>query len=161
MKNRYFLWTFSALTVLVGFTACKKDSSGTPSNSSTATISGAAFKSSYTTGVDLTSQNNITLAFLQGKGDDTTVITLSFPDTIQVNKAYKIGGDNTVVSLEYETSAQWFATWGGEESGTMTLSVLNKDAHNVQGTYSGIAWAAGGDSVIIKDGKFNANYLVY
>ena len=161
MKNRYFLWTFSALTVLIGFTACKKDSSGTPANTSTANVSGTAFQSSVTTGLDYTSQNNITLEFFQGKGTDTNIITLNFPDTIQVNKAYKIGGDNTVVSLEYETASDWYSTWGGEESGTLTVTSHNKDSHNIQGTYSAIAWRAGGDSVIIKDGKFNANYVVY
>jgi hypothetical protein len=161
MKNRYFLWTFSALTVLIGFTACKKDSSGTPANTSTANINGTAFQSSRATGIDLTSQNSFTLVFFQGKGTDTTSITLSFPDTVQVNKAYKIGGDNTVVQMEYETSDQWFSTWSGEETGTLTVTSLNKDAKNIQGTYSAIAFAAGGDSVVVKDGKFNANYYAY
>ena len=161
MKNRYSLWAFSALIVLVGFTACKKDSSGTPANSSSANVSGASFQSSIATGVNLTSQNNLTLMFFQGKNGDTTSITISFPDTLQVNKAYTIGGSNSLVSLEYETPNDWYSTWDGEASGSLTLTSLNKGAKNVQGTYSAIAWKAGGDSVVIKDGKFNTNFLVY
>ena len=162
MKNRYLLWTFSALTTLIGFTACKKDNnSGVATNSTTANVSGTTFQSSTVTGIDITSQNYLSLIFKQGKGNDTNTLTLTLPDTLQVNKAYKIGGVNTLVYLEYETSSAWYSTWSGEESGSLTLTALNKTTHNIQGTYSAIAWAAGGDSVIVKDGKFNANYLAF
>ena len=160
MKNR-LLWTISALTVLAGFTACKKDNnSGVASNSTTATVSGATFQSIAGTGVDVASQNDLTLVFVQAKSGDTTTMSLNFPDTIQVGKPYKIGGDNTVVYLEYATKDDWYSTWNGQESGTLTVTSLNKSSKNIQGTYSAIAWKAGGDSDIVKDGKFNVNFLV-
>jgi hypothetical protein len=157
MKNHSLLWTALALTSLVAFTACKKDNnSGGGGN--TASISGTAFQSSVSSGFDLTSQNNITLMFQQGKGGDTSVITLNFPDTLQVNKAYVIGGANTLVWLEYETPSDWYATYDGQESGSFTITSMNKDSKNIQGNYNAIAWKAGGDSVIITNGKFNVNY---
>jgi len=134
MKHYCQLWSFSALFLLVSFTACKKDSSsGTSTNSSTATVSGAAFQSTVAAGVDFTSQNNLTVEFFQIKGHDSTNITISFPDTLQANKAYTIGGTNTLVSLQYETPQDWYSTWDGQASGSLTLTSFNKNGHNVQG----------------------------
>jgi hypothetical protein len=170
MKNQIFAFGASAfllLSVMAGSTGCKK-SNGTASNSTTATIqtsataSGTAFSSNSAGGFYYTATKSFDLASAQIKSGDSLIMELTFPDTLALNKSYPLGGSQEGPNLEYTDwkTQDWFATSWSEASGTMTITSLDKNSHNVQGNFNAILWKAGGDSIIVSNGKFNINYLV-
>lgn len=165
MKNKTLLFSFLAsvlLIILVGNSSCKKSNDSNSVGSTSATISGTAFQSTISAGADITAENAFDLVTAQVKGTDSISMELIFPDTVVVNKAYSLGGSSTAASLEYIDwkTQNWFSTGWDAPSGTLTITSLNKNSHNVQGNFSAIIWAAGGDSLIVKNGQFNINYQV-
>jgi hypothetical protein len=165
MKNTILPFSLFAslfLIVLIVNSSCKKSNNSNSTGTTSATVSGTAYQSSISSGVDITSGNTFDLITAQTKGGDSLIMEFTFPDTVAVNKAYPLGGSQTAASLSYTDwkTQDWFSTGWNAPSGTLTITSLNKSSHNVQGNFSAIVWKAGGDSLIIKNGQFNFNYQV-
>jgi len=145
--------------VFTNMTACKKNSSNAP-NSFSATINNNSFQASGVIGVDITSIYTFDILATQHSGSDSTVIELSFPDTLTVNKTYDIGGSNSGGAFgTYYDGGLWYLTaYRSGVSGSITLTSLDKSSHFVAGNFTGVAKSTAGDSIVLNNGKFSSNY---
>jgi len=155
LKTQYILLAI----VFTNMTACKKSSSNTPSAFS-ATLSNSSFQASTIIGVDIASLNTFDILATQHSGTDSTVIELSFPDTLTVNKTYDIGGTNSGGAFgTYYDGGLWYLTaYRQGVSGSITLTSLDKNSHFVAGNFTGVAKSTAGDTIVLNNGKFSSNY---
>jgi len=155
---------FSLLLIVVSTlffsTSCKKSNSG--SNGISATINGSGFNPSQTQAADL--QGTIGVAGITVSGTDTLGISVSFNDTISVNKAQDIFTSDNVIVIYKKKSVQ-YDSWSDWSHGTLTVTTLDKANKKVAGTFSGVIYLSynniGKDSIVITNGTFNTTYLSY
>jgi len=172
MKKKTLLFSsfaYLSLIILVGTSSCKKNNNSTNDSTSvgtvTASISGKAYQSTISTGVDDTNNGLFNIVTAQVKGGDSISFDLAFPDTLSVNKPFHFGGFATGATVDYTDwkTPNWYTSGFGSNAGgnsTVTITSLDKYSHNLQGTFSAIIWYDSSDSLIVNSGKFNVNYQV-
>jgi|GEM_PF-1317943 len=160
LKIPYFLLTI----VFANLTACKKSGSDAPNvhDAFSATLNGNSFQTSTVEGLDMTSISTFDIVATQHSGNDSTVIELSFPDTLAINKTYDIGGGHSGGAFgTFYNGGMWYLTmYRLGVSGSITLTSLDKNNHFVAGSFTGVAKSTAGDSIVLNNGKFSSNFQV-
>ena len=162
MKNKSLLGlsTAFALTLAIGVTSCKKDKDDNNGASSkfSATIGTAAFAPQVVNAVDLGGDIMIS-GFSAKSGGDSSVLQINFPDTAKVNSTFDI--TSYIAGLSYWNTKGTIDYGGLNSHGTITITAFDKAGKKVAGNFSGVIYNTPYDSLVIKDGKFNTNYLTF
>lgn len=145
---------FSLLFINMG---CKKNSS-TPATSTTGIMTGSfngtAFQPSVVAGLDLS--NVLTVGGLQLKSGDSVEVLISFEDDSPLNTPLDFS--NAEISYGDTKGTFDFESSNLHSHGSVTLTGLDTKNLLVAGTFSGVLYDTGADSVVITNGSFNTKY---
>lgn len=160
----------ACLTLFSVVTGCKKSGSGSGSSMS-ATIAGSAFAGNVVIGVRSSSQQMTFITAFEISGKDSAALELSIPDSLVLNKAYLTGngvswGQNSAIDVVYFPKFTVTASPvvydvndpGGYGHGYMTILARDTTGHTIAGTFNGVLYNGGSDSVIISKIQFNTKY---
>lgn len=158
-----FLLSLCALWCLQ---SCSKNNttSYTTDGTLTATVNGVAFSAnSYVIGARITTL--VPQLIIQGDSihnGDTAAFQVAMPYILPVNQAVSVDSSAFVGALGItytKGSKQYQAYYGVFAShGTVTLSTADTVNHKVAGSFSGVLYYSGSDSVVVTNGAFNSTY---
>jgi hypothetical protein len=147
------------LSLLFMSVGCKKNSS-TPAPTTgtmTGSFNGTAFQPSLVLGLDVS--NTLTVAGLQVKGGDSIGVSISFEDNIPINTVLNFSN----VEVSYSDSKGLFDFESSNSPSHGSVTILGLDTKNllVAGSFSGVLYDTGTDSVVVTNGQFNSTYKTF
>jgi hypothetical protein len=168
IKNAHLLsCSVIALLLFISvFQSCKKSSSS-PSTSMSASVNGASFQATNTSGVDLKLWNQLTITgFYLPKSGDTALIDINIPDTVIKNETLN-NANGSSVSIDYYPQLgngySYLADAALANKVNVTINSIDTTGHRVSGTFNGVLYGGSAtifDSVTITNGQFNSSYIV-
>jgi len=146
--------SIAAFALLVAVASCKKDNNSGPNSQLSATVSGTVFNPSV---VHALSEPDFIVVFgTQAKSGDSLFLELAIPDTARVNMP--VSFENTDVAYFNFKGTFYYASWLPPSHGTITLNTYDKSNKEIAGSFSGVLYGNGTDSMVITNGQFNTTY---
>ena len=152
------------VTAAVLAAGCSKSSSSSPTV--TATINGKAWAANIPeTGALIITSRQLVVGGIQYKNGDSSEITIIFSSAANFGQPLTSSDSSLSVDVGYLDFKTNTAYDGGIKAGHSSITVTSYDsaAGKVSGTFNGLLYntSGGSDSLIVTDGKFNANFVKY
>lgn len=166
--RKFTLFAIPAVTALsLLITGCSKSNNNNNSSTSiTATVGTSSWSPNvYNQAIYVKDSGYFDIGAVQYVNKDSSAIDLSFGVPVVLNQKLSTA-NNDQVYMEYDDNGYFgkiYIAQPGYGSGFLTVTSYDSTNHKIAGTFSGVLYnyANSNDSVVITNGKFDANYKVF